>query len=135
MTETSRGLPERPLSPHLQVWRPHLTMICSITHRFSLFGLYLGVLLLAGWGVALASGPDHFACYQSALGSLLGKIALFGVTCAIFYNVAYIIRQTFWDLGKGFAPKTADLTAVVVFAFTIVASVVTWAIAAATGVF
>lgn len=133
MTETSRGLPERPLSPHLQVWRWHITMACSILHRASLFALYVGVLLLAGWALALASGPDHYACYADVIGSPLGKLVLFGITVAVFYNVAYIIRQTFWDLGKGFEPKTANLTGVVVIAFAIVAAVVTWILAAATG--
>ncbi|NGM51909.1 succinate dehydrogenase, cytochrome b556 subunit [Caulobacter sp. 602-2] len=133
MTETSRGLPERPLSPHLQVWRWHITMACSILHRASLFALYVGVLLLAGWALALASGPEHYACYTGVLGSLLGKLVLFGITVAVFYNVAYIVRQSFWDLGKGFDPKTANLTGVVVIAFAIVAAVVTWIIAFATG--
>lgn len=133
MTETSRGLPERPLSPHLQVWRWHITMACSILHRASLFALYVGVLLLAGWALALASGPEHYACYTGVLGSVLGKLVLFGITVAVFYNVAYIVRQSFWDLGKGFDPKTANLTGVVVIAFAVVAAVVTWIIAFATG--
>ncbi|PVM84364.1 succinate dehydrogenase, cytochrome b556 subunit [Caulobacter endophyticus] len=133
MTETSRGLPERPLSPHLQVWRWHITMACSILHRASLFALYVGVLLLAGWALALASGPEHYACYTGVLGSLLGKLVLFGITVAVFYNVAYIVRQSFWDLGKGFNPKTADATGLAVIAFAIVAAVVTWIIAFATG--
>lgn len=133
MTETSRGLPERPLSPHLQVWRWHITMACSILHRASLFALYVGVLLLAGWALSLASGPEHYACYTGVLGSLLGKLVLFGITVAVFYNVGYIVRQSFWDLGKGFAPKTADMTGLAVIAFAVVAAAVTWIIAAATG--
>ena len=133
MTETSRGLPARPRSPHLQVWRWHITMACSILHRASLFALYVGVLLLAGWALALASGPYHYACYTGVLGSVLGKLVLFGITVAVFYNVAYIVRQSFWDLGKGFDPKTANMTGVVVIAFAIVAAVVTWIIAFATG--
>jgi succinate dehydrogenase / fumarate reductase flavoprotein subunit len=83
MTDTSGGLPDRPLSPHLQVWRWHITMACSILHRATVFALYVGVLLLAGWAVALASGPDAYACYTGLLGSFLGKLVLFGLTVAV----------------------------------------------------
>ena len=116
MTDTRGGLPERPLSPHLQVWRWHITMACSILHRACVFALYVGVLLLAGWAVALASGPDAYACYTGALGSPLGKLVLFGLTVAVLYNIAYTVRQTFWDAGKGFTPKTADMTGMMAIA-------------------
>ncbi|SFK44904.1 succinate dehydrogenase, cytochrome b556 subunit [Caulobacter sp. UNC279MFTsu5.1] len=133
MTDTRGGLPDRPLSPHLQVWRWHITMACSILHRATVFALYVGVLLLAGWAVALASGPDAYACYTGLLGSFLGKLVLFGLTVALLYNVAYTVRQSFWDMGKGFTPKTADMTGVGAIAFAVVGAIVVWVIAAQTG--
>ncbi|HWU13631.1 MAG TPA: succinate dehydrogenase, cytochrome b556 subunit [Caulobacter sp.] len=133
MTDTRGGLPERPLSPHLQVWRWHITMACSILHRACVFALYVGVLLLAGWAVALASGPEAYACYTGALGSPLGKLVLFGLTVAVLYNIAYTVRQTFWDAGKGFTPKTADMTGAGAIAFAVVGAIVVWVIAAQTG--
>ncbi|MEJ2815172.1 MULTISPECIES: succinate dehydrogenase, cytochrome b556 subunit [unclassified Caulobacter] len=133
MTETSGGLPERPLSPHLQVWRWHITMACSILHRATVFALYVGVLLLAGWALALASGPQAYACYTGCLGSPLGKLVLFGLTVAVLYNIAYTVRQTFWDAGKGFTPKTADMTGAAAIAFAVVGAIVVWVIAAQTG--
>lgn len=133
MTETSGGLPERPLSPHLQVWRWHITMACSILHRATVISLYVGVLLLAGWALALASGPDAYAGYTGFLGSVLGKLVLFGLTVAVLFNIAYIVRQTFWDAGKGFTPKVADMSGVGAIAFAVVGAIVVWVIAAQTG--
>ena len=122
-----------PLSPHLQVWRWHITMATSILHRVTGCGLYVGGLILVGWAVALASGPDAYATYVGLLGSLLGKLVLFGLTLCVFYHMANGVRHLVWDMGKGFLPKTADFTAVVVMAFAVVATIVVWAIALLTG--
>jgi succinate dehydrogenase / fumarate reductase cytochrome b subunit len=135
MTDTSRGLPERPMSPHLQVWRWHITMACSILHRACIMGLYVGVLLLAGWALSLALGPDAYAVYVGLLGSVVGKLVMIGLTFALFFNIAYTIRQSFWDAGVGFALKTADLTGAAAIAFAVVATIVTWVIANAAGAF
>ena len=93
MTDTSRGLPERPMSPHLQVWRWHITMACSILHRGCVIGLYVGSVLLAGWALALALGPDAYACYTGLLGSLLGKLVLLGLTFALFFFVSLSLAK------------------------------------------
>jgi succinate dehydrogenase / fumarate reductase cytochrome b subunit len=135
MTDTSRGLPERPMSPHLQVWRWHITMACSILHRGCIMGLYVGVVLLAGWALSLALGQDAYAAYVGLLGSAIGKLVMIGLTLALFFNIAYTIRQSFWDAGVGFALKTADLTGAAAIAFAVVATIVTWVIANAAGAF
>lgn len=135
MTDTSRGLPERPMSPHLQVWRWHITMACSILHRACIMGLYVGVVMLAGWALSLALGPDAYAAYVGLLGSVIGKLVMIGLTFALFFNIAYTIRQSFWDAGVGFALKTADLTGAAAIAFAVVATIVTWVIANAAGAF
>ncbi|MBU4435944.1 MAG: succinate dehydrogenase, cytochrome b556 subunit [Alphaproteobacteria bacterium] len=135
MTDTSRGLPERPMSPHLQVWRWHITMACSILHRACIMGLYVGVVLLAGWALSLALGPDAYTAYVGLLGSVIGKLVMIGLTFALFFNIAYTIRQSFWDAGVGFALKTADLTGAAAIAFAVVATIVTWVIANAAGAF
>jgi succinate dehydrogenase / fumarate reductase cytochrome b subunit len=108
MTEASPGVRERPLSPHLQVWRWHVTMAGSILHRGSLIALYAGALILVGWLLSLASGPDAYAAYMGLLGSLLGKLVLLGLTFALFFNLASMVRHMIWDIGKGFQPKFAD---------------------------
>lgn len=122
------------MSPHLQVWRWHITMATSILHRASIFALYLGLLLLAGWLVALAAGPDASATYEGVVGSLLGRLVLFVISVMLFFNMAYNVRQAFWDLGYGFELKTAEATAWASIAFGIVAAVALWAGLAIRGV-
>lgn len=127
------ALRPRPLSPHLQVWRWHITMATSILHRVTGVGLYVGGLILMGWAVALAGGPDAYAGYMGLLGSPLGKLVLFGLTVCVFYHMANGVRHLVWDSGRGFLPKTADFTAVVVIAFALAATIAVWALALLTG--
>jgi succinate dehydrogenase / fumarate reductase cytochrome b subunit len=123
------ALRPKPLSPHLQVWRWHITMAASILHRATGVGMYVGALILTGWAVSLAGGPDAYAGYMSLLGSPLGKLLLFGLTVAVFFHMANGVRHLVWDYGKGFEPKTADFTAVAAMAFAVVAAVAVWTIA------
>lgn len=126
----------RPVSPHLMtggfgsplLWRWHITMATSIIHRGSIFGLYLAMLLLTGWLLALAGGPDSYAAYTGALGSPLGLLVLFGLTFLLFYNVAYNVRQAFWDMGKGFKLAEANFGSVAIIAFAIVTTLAVWAV-------
>ncbi len=127
------ALRPRPLSPHLQVWRWHITMATSILHRVTGVGLYVGALVLTGWAVSLASGPDAYAAYTGLMGGLLGKLVMIGLTLCVFFHMANGLRHLVWDIGKGFLPKTAEFTAVVVLAFAVVATAVVWAIALLTG--
>ena len=133
MSQASPGARARPLSPHLQVWRWHVTLATSILHRFTGVGLYAGLLILAGWALALASGPEAYGVYTGLLGSILGKIVLFGITVCVFFHMANGVRHLAWDSGKGFAPRTADATAWAALAFGAVAAAVVWIIAALTG--
>ena len=91
----------RPLSPHLQVYRPQLTSILSITHRASGVVLTTGTLVLALWLIALASGPENFAIMAAIVGHPLGQFVLFGYSVALFYHASNGIRHLGWDLGLG----------------------------------
>ncbi len=133
MTEASSGGRERPLSPHLQVWRWHVTMLGSILHRACLIGLYVGALLLVGWAVALASGQTVYAGYVALLGSFPGKLVLLGLTFALFFLAASNVRHLLWDTGRAFTPKVADMITIAGIAFALVATLVVWVIAGQTG--
>lgn len=126
MVEAAPGARSQPLSPHLQIWRWHVTMAASIAHRASGVALYGGALILAGWALALASGGGPYLRYMDILASVPGRIVLFGITVSIFFHLANGIRHLVWDFGRGFEPKTADLTAWIAFVASVAAAVVTW---------
>lgn len=120
---------DRPLSPHLLAWRPHLTMTVSIFHRFTGMALYGGALIVAGWAAALASGSMAYEQYRGLLASPLGRLVLLGVAFSVFYHLAGGLRHLAWDLGYGFEKRTADTTATAVVAFAVTATLALGAIA------
>ena len=123
------GVPHsRPVSPHVQVWRWHITMFASIATRASGIAMYVALLIVAGWALALAFGPDAYAGYMGLLGSPLGLLVLFGIAVSNFYHLAAGIRHLAFDSGKGFLPTTANLTAWLCIAFAVVAGVAVFAI-------
>ena len=116
-----------PLSPHLQVWRWHITMFASIATRATGVALYAGLVIVAGWALALALGPDAYGAYMSVMGSWFGVLVMFGITVSVFYHLAAGLRHLAFDSGRGFLPTTANMTAWLCIAFAVVASVATFA--------
>ncbi len=104
---------KRPMSPHLQVWRWHVTMATSIFHRASAVALYVGSLLLVGWLVAAASGP-------------VGLLLLFAFTAAATFHFANGLRHLLWDMGKGLDVKDANASGWFVILFAAVATILIW---------
>lgn len=90
---------DRPLSPHLQVYRWQLTSVLSILHRAAGVVLSAGSILLVWWLVAAASGPEAYEGVQDFLGSWLGLLLLFGWTVSLFYHLCNGIRHLVWDTG------------------------------------
>ena len=124
-----RGPDTRPMSPHLQVWRWHITMACSILNRATCIALYGGLLILAAWALALAAGPDAYAWYMGLLGSILGKLVMVGLTFSLLFHLAAGIRHLVWDVGYGYDPKVADLTGAAAIAFAVAATAAVWFLA------
>jgi succinate dehydrogenase / fumarate reductase cytochrome b subunit len=118
----------RPLSPHLQIYRPQLTSMLSISHRMAGVALAVGTLLLVYWLVATASGPDAYAQAQAFIRSWFGMLILFGWSVALFYHLCNGIRHLFWDAGYGFELKAAYASGYAVLAGTVVLTVVAWMI-------
>jgi succinate dehydrogenase / fumarate reductase cytochrome b subunit len=93
---------ERPLSPHLTIYHPALTMMMSIVHRLTGAALYVGTLLVAWWLIAAASGPNGYAAVQWFMGSLIGRLVLLGYTWALLHHMLGGVRHLIWDTGRGF---------------------------------
>ena len=137
MTDVSKTPREPPVSPHLltgglfsrPLWRWHITMWTSILHRVTGIVLYVGVLIAAAWAISLAAGPEAYAAFKAAMGSILGLVVMFGLTLSLFYHLANGVRHLVWDSGKGFEPKTADMTGWAAIAFGVGAAVLIWIIA------
>jgi succinate dehydrogenase / fumarate reductase, cytochrome b subunit len=100
---------ERPLSPHLQIYRPAINMVMSIVHRITGVALYAGTLLLAWWLVAAASGPGYFDFVRGILGSWPGRLVLIGYTWALLHHLLGGVRHLIWDSGRGFELQTVRL--------------------------
>lgn len=126
MADATPGARARPLSPHVQVWRWHITMGASILNRATGAALYGGTLLLMGWALALAGGQAAYEGYTALLGSFPGKIVLFGLTASAFYHLFAGLRHLAWDNGKGFTPASADRSAWAALIGAAAAAVVVW---------
>lgn len=120
---------QRPLSPHLQIYRPQLTSVLSITHRATGIVLVFGTLVLVYWLVAAASGPEAYASAQHLLGSVVGRLVMLGFTFALFFHLCNGIRHLFWDAGLGFELKTAYASGTAVVVASIAMTVTAWALA------
>ena len=127
MADVNRG--NRPLSPHLQVFRLHLSMLMSIVHRITGVGLLLGAFLVVWWLMAAASGPDYFATVDGLMTSWLGHLVLLGLTWALAYHLLNGIRHLFWDIGMGFELETVDRTGIAVVAGSAVLTLLLWIVA------
>lgn len=98
----------RPLSPHLQIYKPIFTMVMSIVHRITGCALYFGTILMVWWLVAAAAGPDYFNFVNDLYGSILGRLVLFGFTWALLHHMLGGTRHFIWDMGYGFGPQARE---------------------------
>jgi len=126
-TRSLEGRPpaERPLSPHLQIYRPMLTMMMSIAHRITGCALYFGTLLLAWWLLA-AAGPNAYSRFQWFAGSLIGRLILFGYTWALIHHMLGGIRHLIWDTGRGFGPSEREWLAAANLIGSIAITLILW---------
>lgn len=120
---------KRPMSPHMQVWRWHITMLGSILHRATGIANYVGAILIVAWLAATASGYEAYDMFAALAGSILGQLVLFGFTLSVCYHLLNGVRHLFWDVGVGFTPKLASLTGIIVIAASVVLAVAVWILA------
>ena len=118
--------PDRPLSPHLQVYRWQITNTLSILHRLTGVALGVGTLLMAYWLIAIAAGPEAFATAQGFVGGIVGRIILLGFTFALAFHFSNGIRHLFWDSGRGFELTTVHTSGWIVVIASVVLTLATW---------
>jgi succinate dehydrogenase / fumarate reductase cytochrome b subunit len=123
----------RPVSPHLQVYKPQITSILSITHRITGVALCGGAVILTYWLMAATYGPDAFATAQSLLGSWFGMLVLLGVVFSLWYHLANGIRHLAWDAGWGFELDQVTKSGIAVIGAAVVLTVATFALAFTAG--
>lgn len=116
----------RPLSPHLQIYRPQLTSVLSILHRLTGVFLAVGLLALVYWLSALSQGPESYLDATRVMGSLPGKLLLLGWALSFFFHLLNGIRHLFWDAGKGFELSQVYSSGWMVILGAVVLTVVTW---------
>ena len=123
----------RPLSPHLQVYRPQITSILSITHRMTGVALAGSCLFFAYWLTSATYGEAAFANAQSLFSSWFGQLILIGLTFSLYFHLANGIRHLFWDAGHGFELDTLRQSGWLVIVFTLGMTGLTMAMAYAVG--
>lgn len=119
----------RPLSPHLTVYKFYPTMAMSIVHRITGAALYFGTLLVAWWLIAAAAGPEYFDFASAIFGSFLGRLVLFGYTWALIHHMIGGIRHLVWDTGRGLEKHTSTKIAWATLVCSIALTIILWAIA------
>lgn len=120
---------DRPLSPHLQIYRPQITSVLSILHRITGVGLLLGGVLVVWWLLAAATGPGYFALVDGLITSWLGHLVLLGLTWALCFHLLNGIRHLVWDTGRGFDLDMVDKSGMAVVIGSAVLTVLLWLLA------
>lgn len=116
----------RPLSPHLQIYKPIPTMVMSIVHRITGAALAAGTILLAWWLIAAASGKPYFDWVSWLFGTWIGLLVLFGYTWALIHHMLGGIRHFVWDMGHGFEKHFATKVALIMPVVSICLTVLVW---------
>ena len=116
----------RPLSPHLQVYRPQMTSVMSILHRAAGVVLTTGTLIMAAWLVSLALGKEAYDVVVMVIGHPLGQFVLFGYSVALIYHALNGVRHLGWDLGFGLTIPQVYRNGQIVLFLTVVLTMGLW---------
>ena len=116
----SKHMQNRPLSPHLTIYRPQLNSVLSILHRITGIALSLTLLILIGFFISLIFGEEIFTVFSTYFNSIVGKLIMFFSLCGIWYHFFAGIRHLFWDMGYGFNLKWVELSSYSILALTFI---------------
>ena len=120
---------KNPLSPHLQIYRWHISSLLSITHRIAGVVNLISLILIFFWLVVLSFSENNYELFLLVINSFFGKFILIGFTWSMTFHVLSGIRHLFWDLGYGFEIKTANISGIIVIISSLVLTVIFWLLA------
>ena len=117
---------KNPLSPHLQIYRWHISSLLSITHRISGVINLLALILIFFWLIFLSLVENNYQSFLLIINSFIGKFILIGFTWSMSFHLLSGIRHLVWDLGYGFEIKTANITGVIVIISSLALTIIFW---------
>ena len=117
---------KNPLSPHLQIYRWHISSLLSITHRISGVINLLALTLIFFWLIVLSFGENNYELFLSIINSFFGKFILIGFTWSMCFHILSGIRHLAWDLGYGFEIKTANISGIIVVISSLALTIIFW---------
>ena len=117
---------QNPLSPHLQIYRWHISSLLSITHRISGVVNLIALILIFFWLITLSFGGSNYEVFLLIINSFFGKFILIGFTWSMSFHLLSGIRHLAWDLGYGFEIKTANISGTIVIIFSLALTIIFW---------
>ena len=120
---------KNPLSPHLQIYRWHISSLLSITHRVSGVINLIALILIFFWLVFLSLGENNYELFLIIIKSFFGKFILIGFTWSMCFHILSGIRHLAWDMGYGFEIKTANISGIIVLISSLVLTIIFWLLA------
>jgi len=117
---------KNPISPHLQIYRWHISSLLSITHRISGVINLLALILIFFWLLGLSFGESNYELFLLIINSFFGKFILIGFTWSMSFHILSGIRHLVWDLGYGFEIKTANISGIIVIICSLVLTIIFW---------
>ena len=117
---------KNPLSPHIQIYRWHISSLLSITHRISGVVNLLALILIFFWMIALSLGENNYESFLLIINSFFGKFILIGFTWSMIFHLLSGARHLVWDLGYGFKFKTANISGIIVIISSLILTIIFW---------
>ena len=117
---------KNPLSPHLQIYRWHISSLISITQRISSVINLLAIILIFFWLLVLSFGESNYELFLLISNSFIGKFILIGFTWSMSFHLLSGMRHLVWDLGYGFEIKTANISGIIVIIFSLTLTIIFW---------
>ena len=113
-----------PLSPHIQIYRWHISSLVSITHRITGIINIIGITFICIWSCLLLLGENNYEMFNLFLKSLFGKFIILGITWSFSFQILSEVRHLIMDLGYGFDPKITKITGLVVIFGSLILTIV-----------